>query len=87
MTFLHRSNTKPTVKRIRDFLKRNGMTEKGYRNWWDGLERSMGILDFFKRNPTWNLRQWEELLIENVEDITGAPQDRDENRDTPLSGG
>jgi hypothetical protein len=56
-------STKITPGHMERFLRRLGISGKAYRRWTGG--QSFG--EFIEENPTWSLRAWQTLVVENLE--------------------
>jgi hypothetical protein len=49
------------------FLRRLGISGKAYRRWTG----NQTLKEFIAENPTWSLRAWQVLVIENLETLRG----------------
>lgn len=61
---LHRGTARPTQSRVKKFLEACDLNVTHYKNWIGGA-KTQPLLEFWKLNPTWTLRQWEQLVWDN----------------------
>ena len=64
---LTRSNVKLTTASMRRFLRRADISGAQYRMWTGG----QGFSEFIIANPSWSLRDWELLVLENLPVMRG----------------